>query len=362
MLLRLARSFAIATKLPVAQIRRMPRKAESAGTTDQIQTTGLQPKPRLGGVQANPPSLPRRSSRPRSTLQSPAVLAKAAPYDPQAVSSLAASTVDQDVKQESPDNAQPAVATMGSAPNQINTSRSRKRKAAADADADAVDTAPPVVVDSKQAASKPAVSLKEAKRKSKGSAKVKPTQTADPASADTAGLPAFSDTPASTGAAGSALQLPADSPTQPAKQRKPRSKAVIKTETVTVANPPGKQVSAPAVTQEDGESPASGTSKKLRKQRTPPTQVEVKTEVATVAEPRDDPPSAQDPAVMPEGSVTAKKPRKRRAKAEVSVETLLESVHVTPYRERVMPKKWVGAHVSMGGGMERAVVRAAAIG
>ncbi|KAL0020955.1 hypothetical protein WJX79_007120 [Trebouxia sp. C0005] len=56
------------------------------------------------------------------------------------------------------------------------------------------------------------------------------------------------------------------------------------------------------------------------------------------------------------------KPRKPRAKKVLTVEQLLESVDVVPYRERVMPKKWVGAHVSMGGGLERAVVRAASIG
>lgn len=60
----------------------------------------------------------------------------------------------------------------------------------------------------------------------------------------------------------------------------------------------------------------------------------------------------------------ARKPRKPRAKAAVKVDIaeVIASLDLKPYRDRVKPRKWVGAHVSMAAGLERAVVRAAAIG
>lgn len=349
MLQRLTSSLATVVKHPFARTRRMPTKPkQSAVGADELHTTGLQAVAR-SGVTSNSPPLPRRSSRPRSTLQSPAVLVKAA----QATSSLEAPPVDQTVKQESPDSAQPAVATRIAAPVQTkpDTVHSRKRKAAAHVDADAkgLDPALPVIGDSKPAASKAAVPLKEPKRRSRASTKIQPAQPTGSPSVHPAKLPS------STEAVGSALQQPADSPARPCKQRKPRAKAVIKEEATTVIQSPDK----PAVTPEDSDAIAAQTSsaKKVRKQKSTSVKVEVKN-----VEPGSDPATAQDSAVVSDDSGTPKKPRKRRPKVEVSVETLLESVHVTPYRERVVPKKWVGAHVSMGGGMERAVVRAAAIG
>ena len=352
MLQRLARSFPIVAKLPVARIRRMPSRKPSASTADDIEATGVQA---VAGSVTTSPLLPRRSSRARNTLHSSAVLTKAAAAGLQSVSCLAAVPEDQIVKQESPDSAQPAAPTLLPVPNQPKSSHppSRKRKAAACADAIVEGKASSVADDSKQVASK-AVPHKTPKRSSKTSAKTKSAQAAESA--------ASPDPSASAGAAGSALQQPADSPTRPSKQRKPRAQAVIKTETATVTPLPDEQIPGPAVKPEDGNSTAPQTSsaKQARKQKPPRTKVEVKTEVVTVAEPGNA--SADDSAVVPGDSVSPKKPRKRQAKPEVSVETLLESIHVVPYRERVIPKKWVGAHVSMGGGMERAVVRAAAIG
>ena len=332
----------------------MPTKSKQSGA-DELQATGLQAVARSGGVTSSPPSLLRRSSRPRSTLQSSAVSIRTGQATSQAVSSLEASPVDPPVKQESPDSAQPAVATLIAAPAQTkpDTAHSRKRKAVAhvDTDANTLDPAALVVAASKLAASKAAVPLKEPKRRSRSSAKIQPAQSTGSASDH------HDETPASEGVVGSALQQPADGPIKPSKQRKSKAKAAIDTE-ATVIQSPGEPASA-VVTHEDGNTIASETSsaKKVRKQKSTRVKVEVKT-----VEPGDDSATAQDSAMTPEDSAAPQKPRKRRAKAEVSVEELLESVHVTPYRERVIPKKWVGAHVSMGGGMERAVVRAAAIG
>lgn len=74
--------------------------------------------------------------------------------------------------------------------------------------------------------------------------------------------------------------------------------------------------------------------------------------------------SAEGPITDATEAVPAAEPRRPRAKAAVKVDIaeVIASLNVTPYRDRVKPDKWVGAHVSMGGGLERAVVRAAAIG
>lgn len=352
MLQRLASSLAPVVKLPLAGIRRMPPRAKQSGA-DELQATAQLTVGRSGRVTSTPPSLPRRSSRPRSTLQSSAVLSATGQAISQTAPSLEASPVDQPVKQESPSSAQPAVASLNAAPAQTkpDTAHTKKRKAATrvDADADAHDPAPSVVADSKPAAGKAAAPFKEPKRGSRAAANIQPAQPTGSASTPP------TEVPASTGAVGSDLQ-PADGPIRPAKQRKPRAKAVIDTDMTTVVQSPAKPASGTAMTSEDAATQAS-CAKKVRKQKSTHVKVELKS-----VEPGDDPATAQDAAVMSEDSATPKKPRRRRAKAEVSVEELLESVHVTPYRERVLPKKWVGAHVSMGGGMERAVVRAAAIG
>lgn len=358
MLQRLARSFAVVAKLPLARTRRMPSKKHSTGGADKVEASGVQTVAGSGTTSYSP-SLPRRSSRARNTLQSSTVLKKEASADVQSVSSLAALPIDQTVRQESPASAQPATLLSASIQTDSNTP-SRKRKAAARADANVASNVYAIADDSAKAASKASPHAKP-KRSYKVSAKAKPAQTADSASAHIVESPAPPDT--SPGAAGSALQQAADSPTRPLKQRKPRAKAVIKTETVTVTPLPDEQIPGPAVKPEDRnpKAPETSSAKQARKHKPPArTKVEVKAEVVTVAELGDA--SAEDSAVLPGDVVSPKKPQRRRAKAEVSVETLLESIHVTPYKERVVPKKWVGAHVSMGGGMERAVVRAAAIG
>ena len=356
MLQRLARSFIIVAKLPLARITRMPSRKYSTSSADRVEALGVQAVAEPGATLYTP-SLPRRSSRCRNTLQSSTVLKKGAPADLHAISSLAALPVDQTVKQASPASAQPAAPTLPSASIQTNPKTSvRKRKAAADADANVVGVAYPIADDGKEAASK-ALPHEKPKHSYNASAKAKIAQTADSAYAHIPESPVLLD--ASSGAAGSALEQPADSPARPVKQRKPRAKATIKTETATVTALSDEQISGPAVKLED-DNPETSSAKPAQKQKPRRTKAEVKTEVITMAEPGDAP--AEDSAVVPGDSVSPKKPRKRRAKAEVPVETLLESIHVTPYRERVVPKKWVGAHVSMGGGMERAVVRAAAIG
>ena len=354
MLQRLARSFATAAKLPIARTKRMPSKKHSTSSADKVEALGVQA---VAGSGTTP--LPRRSSRARNTLQSSTVLKKEVSVDLQSVSSLAAVPVDQNVKQESPASVQPATPLSASIQTNSNTP-SRKRKAAAHVDAN-IDSNGYSIADDSTTVVSDALPQEKPKRSYKASAKTKPAQPAGSAFAHTAGSPASPD--ASTGAAGSALQQAADSPARPLKQRKPRAKAVIKTETATVTPMPDEQIPGPAAKPEDGNptAPETSSAKQARKQKPPPgTKIKVKSEVVTVAEPADA--SAEDSAVLPGDSVSPKKPRKRRAKAEVSVEILLESIQVTPYRERVIPKKWVGAHVSMGGGMERAVVRAAAIG
>ena len=344
MLQRLARSVATVAKIPVPRMRRLPSRKQGASTADTIEATGVQ-EVAVSGVTS---FSPRRSSRPRNALQSSAVLKKA-PAEQKPVSCLAASLEEQNFKQESPDSTQPAAPAQ----TKSHPRPSRKRKAAAQADAAAGDGMSSVSVDSKQAASK-AAPQKEPKRTSKASTKTRPAQTAE--------SPASPDASASGGTADSVLQQPVDSPAKHVKQRKPRAKAAVKTKTAAVTPIPDEQMLSPVVKPEDGNSIAPETSlaQQAQKQEPPRTKFEVKTETVTVAELGEA--SAEDPAVMSGDSAASKTPRKRRAKAEVPVETLLESVHVTPYRERCIPKKWVGAHVSMAGGMERAIVRAAAIG
>ena len=356
MLQRLARSVATVAKIPVPSVRRIPSKKPGASTADNIEATGAH-EVAVSGVTPYSPSLPRRSPRPRNTLQSPAVLKKAT-AEQQSVSCLAALPADQSVKHESPDSTQPAAPALLSAHTKSHTPPSRKRKAA-QADATAGDSVSSTSAGSKAAASKAAV-YKEPKRSSHASTKTRPPQTAG--SAGVAESPSSPGAPASQRTAASVLQQPADSPAKPTKQRRPRAKAAVKTKTAAVTPLPDEQMLSPVVKPEDGNSTAAETSspQQAQKQKPPRTRVEVKTETVTVAELREA--SAEDPAVMPGDSAASKTPRKRRAKAEVPVETLLESVHVTPYRERCIPKKWVGAHVSMAGGMERAIVRAAAIG
>ena len=142
----------------------------------------------------------------------------------------------------------------------------------------------------------------------------------------------------------------------PQKQKLP-AQAVIKSETIAViqstdAAASGQQP-APA---SEAILPLADTPGKPGKGRKPRSnKAAVKEETVTLTEP------AEDPAV-PDGQAKKSRPRKPRAKKTLTVEQLLESVDVVPYRERTVPKKWVGAHVSMGGGLERAVVRAASIG
>ena len=265
----------------------------------------------------------------------------------------AGTLADQTVQQEKPFTAQLAEDTPLAVSDQVKLkiSRPRKRKATESSAVASGDTSA-AVVNSAQAASKSATPQKATKRISKASVKVEP-----------AGLAAPADVPISVDAADAALDQPGHNAAKSPKQRKPRAKAVIKTQTATVKRP--DKLGLSAVKHEGDNAMLDGTTsfpKKPRKQNLQPTKVEVNTETVTIAEPADDSAPAQEAAMTSDGSVTPKKPRKQQKKAEVSVETLLESVHVTPYRERSVPKKWVGAHVSMGGGMERAVVRAAAIG
>ncbi|KAL0054782.1 hypothetical protein WJX82_002344 [Trebouxia sp. C0006] len=119
--------------------------------------------------------------------------------------------------------------------------------------------------------------------------------------------------------------------------------------------PPSAQQAEPS---KDSATIADTSLGKPRKQRKP--KAVVKTETVVVKEDLASPDASA--AALSDESAKKSKPRKPRAKKVLTVEQLLESVDVVPYRERVMPKKWVGAHVSMGGGLERAVVRAASIG
>ena len=76
--------------------------------------------------------------------------------------------------------------------------------------------------------------------------------------------------------------------------------------------------------------------------------------------------AVQQAVSLTEETAQAVKPRKPRGKKVKEVKPTLDevvaSLNLQPYRERVQPRKWVGAHVSMAGGIEKAVVHAAAIG
>ncbi len=151
---------------------------------------------------------------------------------------------------------------------------------------------------------------------------------------------------------------PVSSPAKSPKQQKSRAKAVIKSEIAAEPEPTGALVSAQQAESSKTSATIADTSGKPRKQRKP--KAVVKTETVVVKEDLASPDASA--AALSNESDKKCKPRKPRAKKVLTVEQLLESVDVAPYRERVMPRKWVGAHVSMGGGLERAVVRAASIG
>jgi len=152
---------------------------------------------------------------------------------------------------------------------------------------------------------------------------------------------------------------PVSKPAKSSKQQKPRAKAVIKSELAAETEPTGAAASAQqAEPSKDSATIADTSLGKPRKQRK--LKAVVKTETVVVKEDLASPDASA--AALSDESAKKSKPCKPRAKKVLTVEQLLESVDVVPYRERVMPKKWVGAHVSMGGGLERAVVRAASIG
>lgn len=357
MLQRLARSFVPAAGHRLPGIARMPNKAKlSTKFAAPIRSADLPADSEVGSAPVESPVQPRRSSRARSGLPTSAISARSSPITAVLDTGPAGTLAEQTVKQEEPVITQPAEDTLLAVTEQVKpkTGRPRKRKAAIISDAAVPEDTAAAEFDGAQAASKSATPQKASKRISKTSLKVEPAEPAAPA-----------DASASVDAADAVLNQPGHNAAKSPKQRKPGAKAIIKTETATVTKADQAKPGPSVVKPEGDNTILNGTTrsaKKSRKQKVPPTQVEVKTETVTIAEPADDSAPAQEADMTSDGSVTPKKPRKQRKKAEVSVETLLESVHVTPYRQRTVPKKWVGAHVSMGGGMERAVVRAAAIG
>lgn len=152
---------------------------------------------------------------------------------------------------------------------------------------------------------------------------------------------------------------PVSKPVKSTKQQKPRAKAVVNSEIAAETGPTSAAASAQQPEpSKDSATIAETSLGKPRKQRKP--KAVIKTETVVVKEDLASPDASA--AALSDESAKKSKPRKPRAKKVLTVEQLLESVDVVPYRERVMPKKWVGAHVSMGGGLERAVVRAASIG
>ncbi|DBA74385.1 hypothetical protein WJX77_002649 [Trebouxia sp. C0004] len=151
---------------------------------------------------------------------------------------------------------------------------------------------------------------------------------------------------------------PVSNPAKSPKQQKPRAKAVIKSKIVAETEPAGAAPSAQHTEPtKDAATIADTSLGKPCKQRKPKTIVKTETMVKEDLASPD-----ASAAALSDESAKKSKPRKPRAKKVLTVEQLLDSVDVVPYRERVIPKKWVGAHVSMGGGLERAVVRAASIG
>ena len=365
MLQRIVRHFGHLTRNQHLRVVRMPTAKSNASFVDSHSPTA---DIRSTPLQAKSQAQPRRSSR----------LVSAAPAETSHGTATANTgsigmLAGQSFQQESFTIAQPAETTPAavSEPVRSNLKRSRKRKAVADSGAAASGGASATGTQGTQAVSQATAPEKAPEAEPQAAAVShdlkQVNELPDIAQGTQSELrhqQAPADPSSSCDRASPALDTHAHPPKSP-KQRKPRTKAVIKTETVIVTKPAQDQPPLPAAKSDDGgDATAAGSSpsKTPRKQKRTRTKVEVKTETVIAAELPDSSTSAQDSAAVADASAKPKKPRQRKAKAEVSVETLLESVHVTPYRDRVVPKKWVGAHVSMGGGMERAVVRAAAIG
>ena len=342
MLQRFARSLAPACHIRDFHSIRMSKQAQpGVSAINKSQALEAIPGPAVTTLQPVSPTQLRRSSRSRSTA-----------FSEVSVKSLSvASAIAHTVKQE--DLAELAETADVAGPGQTAAKASgRKRKQ-------------PEAVETKQEDNGLSVSAAEAgsqqptdtlpkphKRCAKATAKVK-TELTEPAAANAV----EQDSQAG-------VMEPADEQAKPLKRRKPQAKAVIRTETATVIDA-GDGVAPPQQPDSSYDQvagPAAATSMPS-KQRTPKSKkAVVKTETVTVTDAAHDPASPSQLTDNVNSSAKKSKPRKTRAKAVVTVEQLLESVDVVPYRERVVPKKWVGAHVSMGGGLERAVVRAAAIG
>ena len=155
--------------------------------------------------------------------------------------------------------------------------------------------------------------------------------------------------------------LPASLPPRSRKPKQSKAKAAIKEETADVASStaPGFPVPAPCTDVLESASPRKSKQK-------PKAKAAVKTEPAQLNQMKHAAPDVEAYVPVTDANEAAPicKPRKPRAKAaaKVDIAEVVAALNVTRYRDRIRPNKWVGAHVSMAGGLERAVVRAAAIG
>lgn len=325
----------------------MPQKATPRTVSTQAITGPASPAP--GKLSPGSLAKPRRSLRTRTTLvvessptsTSPTAAASAAiPAEPSALLSdktakpLRArkrkqSETDGVQTEQSPPSArlpnnvspQPVPARYGRAESASQQQSDAGAAAASEAQREPLS----------QAAKGQAKSRRQHKPRAKKAAKAETASSIESPSSNTA----VSNVAAKLSEAPDNPELPDATPSKPAKQRKPRkAKTVVKTETVVVT-----EATAGSALQQAAKASADGTAKRRA----------------------GDSASQEPAAASPDGS-EKKSHRKPRVKAKVSVEELLQSVDVVPYRERKIPKKWVGAHVSMGGGLEKAVVRAASIG
>lgn len=155
-------------------------------------------------------------------------------------------------------------------------------------------------------------------------------------------------------------QLPPTSVSKTQKRKQSKAKAEVKDEKADVdtSTVPGFIVPEPGTDALESASP--------RKSKQAKAKAALKTEPAELDQMLHTAPDVEADVPVTDAiqAAPARKPRKPRAKAaaKVDIAEVVAALNVAPYRNRIRPNKWVGAHVSMAGGLERAVVRAAAIG
>lgn len=302
--------------------------------------------PAVASSELGLPGQLRRSSRPRTTAA-----AQNNASQPRARTSLPnCKTVKQEEQAET--------AELVSTAQPAKVPRTRKRKqpevdhVKPEADAQSMPVPPASGVDRKQPVAPPLHAAEAARDQTKHRAKA-----ANKVQTETAASPAADTDPDRAPEIEAGITESVTGPAKSPQKQKLPAQAVIKSETSAVIQSTDAAASGqqPAPASEAPVPLADSPGKPVKGRKPRSNKVVVKEETVTLTEP------AEDPAV-PDGQAKKSSSSKPRAKKTLTVEQVLESVDVVPYRERTVPKKWVGAHVSMGGGLERAVVRAASIG